>query len=240
MPNAEPSGFIPTLNNMGYMTSRPDPVSQAFIEFAASQAPTPALDVGAAYGVASLTALERGATIIANDIDPRHLEVLSARAMKSDRPRLSLRLGPFPQGFEDLEGSLSAILVCRVIHFLKGQEVERWLKSAHNLLTPGGKIFVVTETPYLKNFCSIIPQFEDRKRQGDNWPGWIEDLRKIDPRRGANLPASIHFFDPDLLSRELSKAGFSIESCTFLHRADFPEDLRLDGRESVGAIGVKR
>ncbi len=79
MPVAEPNGFIKTLNNMGYMTSTLDPYSMAFADFAPA-APGPCLDVGAAYGVASLVALANGARMIANDIDGRHLRILLDRA----------------------------------------------------------------------------------------------------------------------------------------------------------------
>ena len=89
MPTPEVSGFVRTLNNMGYMTSALDPYSLAFTTFAPA-APGPALDIGAAYGIATLAALAGGARVIANDIDARHLDILSSRAPQEFRSRLVL------------------------------------------------------------------------------------------------------------------------------------------------------
>ncbi len=81
MPQPESDGFfIRTLNNQGFMGAYPsDPYMQAFIKFA-PQGPGPALDIGAAYGVASLEALKGGAKVIANEVDGRHLDILKSRA----------------------------------------------------------------------------------------------------------------------------------------------------------------
>src|ERR1700741_2662682 len=79
MPEAEPNGFVRNLNNMGYMTSGLARYSRKFVAFAAETG-RPCLDVGAAYGVATLAALEAGARVISNDIEPRHLEILRERA----------------------------------------------------------------------------------------------------------------------------------------------------------------
>ena len=45
--------------------------------------------------------------------------------------------------------------------------------------------------------------------------------------------------DVPVLTRELSWVGFEIERAEYLNRTDFPQDLRLDGRESVGIVGRK-
>jgi len=44
----------------------------------------------------------------------------------------------------------------------------------------------------------------------------------------------------NVLTRELKRARFEVEECRFIDRKeDFPEELLLDGRESVGAVAVK-
>jgi len=238
MPEAEPNGFVRTLNNMGYMTSQIDVFSREFVEFA-PHAPGPALDIGAAYGVATLEALREGARVIANDIDGRHLEILRDRAPEGDRDRLELLPGAFPEGLKLESGAVGAVLICRVLHFFDGSMLDNAAQELFRWVAPGGKVFVVAETPYLKNFQSFIPTYEARKAAGDPWPGFVDDVMAIAPDRGASLPPKMHFLDPEVLSRVFRQAGFIIEKAQTFARPEFPEDIQLDGRESVGLVARK-
>jgi hypothetical protein len=49
----------------------------------------------------------------------------------------------------------------------------------------------------------------------------------------------MHLLDPEVLTRVFREGGFQVEEASLFARPEFPEDLRLDGRESVGVIGVK-
>jgi 2-polyprenyl-3-methyl-5-hydroxy-6-metoxy-1,4-benzoquinol methylase len=102
-PLPESNGFVKTLNGMGFMTSTLDEYSQDFARFAPS-APGPALDVGAAYGVATLEALKNGAHVIANDLDVRHLEILRDQTPSDQVSRLTLMPGRFPEELKIDEG----------------------------------------------------------------------------------------------------------------------------------------
>lgn len=238
IPKAEVGGFVPTLNGMGYMTVTCDRFMREFISFAAS-CPHPVLDIGAAYGVATSAALEAGATVIANDLDERHL-VLMRNALD---PRLSSRLitipGNFPRELRFAPNSLGAILVARVLHFFDGDLLTESVQKAHEWLAPGGRIFVTAETPYLRNLHRFTPVYEERKKAGSQWPGFLDDVPSIVPKRAANLPKTMHFLDTDVLTRVFSESGFRIEEATMFARPEFPEDIQLDGRESVGLIASK-
>ncbi len=238
-PQPESSGFVKTLNNMGYMTSSLDPFSRQFVEFAL-RSPGPALDVGAAYGVASLAALELGATVISNDIDARHLEVLRSRVPAAQLDRLTTIAGAFPGELKLGKGSIGAALIARVLHFFPGTLIDQSFEALSEWLAPGGKVFIVAETPYLRNFQKFIPEYERRRAAGDRWPGFIDDVQALDPERGKFLPKTMHLLDPDVLSRSATQAGLTVEKCQTINRTDFPDDLRFDGRESVGLIGVKK
>jgi len=239
MPTPEANGFVKTLNNMGYMTSTLDVYSKAFAEFS-PHGPGPALDIGAAYGVATLAALKNGASrVLANDIDARHLEILADRAPEADRNRLDLVPGAFPDGFELMPESIGSILICRVMHFFNGPTLERAAAKLHAWLASGGKVFIVAETPYLKNFSAFIPTYEARRAAGAPWPGFIDDVMAIAPERGAALPPQMHLLDPAVLTRVFTQAGFMVETAATFARPDFPEDIQLDGRESVGLIARK-
>jgi hypothetical protein len=238
IPTPESNGFIKTLNNMGYMTSELDHVSQQFVDFS-SQAPGPSLDIGAAYGVATLPVLQAGAYAIANDLDVRHLELLWKAMPPALRSRLTLCPGSFPYGISFMPNSIGAILVCRVLHFFDGNTILASARALHQWLAPGGKVFVVAETPYLRNFATFIPVYERRRDEGVEWPGFIEDVSQFAPERAVSLPKSMHLLDPTTLSTVFSKAGFYIEHAHTFARPTFPDDIRLDGRESVGLIATK-
>jgi hypothetical protein len=239
MPRPEPNGFVRTLNNMGYMTSGLDAYSQAFVDFAPA-APGPCLDVGAAYGVASLAALGNGAYVIANDVEERHLEILRGRAPKRLQPRLTLMPGSFPDGIDFAPSSLGGVLICRVMHFFDGPTIERAAAKAMRWLAPGGKVFAVGETPFIGTAKGFFPTYEARVKAGEPWPGIVENVGAHDPKRAGNLPSRMHLLDEPTLRRVFTQAGFTIEKAGTFARPEFPPDIQLDGRESVGLIGSKK
>ena len=71
MPEAEESGFIPTLNQMGFMTSSLDQFSKEFVDYAGKFPLENSMEIGAAYGVSTVEALKKGAQIIANDLEEK-------------------------------------------------------------------------------------------------------------------------------------------------------------------------
>ena len=74
--------FTKTHNPSGGFTTTPcDPVSQRFIKHAANAAQTggKVLEIGAAFGAATLEAIAKGATVFCNDIDPENLAVVRKR-----------------------------------------------------------------------------------------------------------------------------------------------------------------
>jgi hypothetical protein len=49
----------------------------------------------------------------------------------------------------------------------------------------------------------------------------------------------MHLLDEDVLRRVFEESGFRVLEARKFARPNFPPALRLDGRESVGIIGVK-
>lgn len=239
MPNPLEGGLINTLNSMGTMTPYPDVFSRSFIEFA-PKAPGRSLDIGAAYGVATLPALQNGASVIANDIDERHLEILLSRVPQENRNRLELAAGEFPDKLDFPDGSLGAVLICRVMHFFDGPRIERAAAKVMRWLAPQGKVFVVGETPYIGTARAFFPTYEARLKAGDPWPGVVEHAAVHDPKRAALLPKLFHLLDERTLRRVFTAAGFGIERLEMFARPDYPADIQLDGRESVGLIAAKK
>ena len=73
------------------------------------------------------------------------------------------------------------------------------------------------------------------------WPGEItnpaafENSGRID-----SLPKFVHWITKEILERSLIQSKFAIDYLSYIDRKDqFPHDLLLDGRESIGAIASK-
>jgi len=258
--------LIPTMNKTGWATTRLDPISLKAVDFASTlaHAGRPFLDIGAAYGLASLRVcrnsnqdLHQYTPVIALDCESQHLDAIRLKAaaegfslgpgkqletmcetfpFQSDSPRRTKL--PFPLG---------SVLISRVLHFFDGETLRLALEQIYDALEPRGKLFVVSETPYLKRFAyTFVPLYEMRRKIGEEWPGTVENMTfnegdtvnaKVSMK---DLPEFMHLLDVEVLTRELKRARFEVEECRFMDRKkDFPETWLLDGRESVGAVAVK-
>jgi len=228
--------FIPTLNKQGFATTTLDHFSEMFASFEKGEF----LEIGAAFGLTTLAALKGGASVTANDIDVRHLKHIEKEAKEKGLINLTTSLGAFPDGIKFPEGYFQKILISRVLHFFTGEEIERAIKVAYNWLRPGGKLFIVCETPFLNNWSSFLPEYEKRKKDGVKYPGEIDNPKYWEKSRTDNLPDFVHWLDKDILERIFINNGFENLDSSYINRkGQFPSDLLLDGRESVGIVGSK-
>jgi SAM-dependent methyltransferase len=232
-----------TRNRMGWASERLSPLSEEFVEFCRSGAcgpASPALEIGAAFGAAVVAALEAGATVIANDLEPEHLLELERRVAEPLRARLVCRPGRFPQDLHMEDGALGAVHASNVLHFLTGNELARGLRAIARWLRPGGRVFVQAASPFQQPFAAFIPEFERRIEIAEKWPGWVEKIsRYCSHRQLGQMPRSMHFLDDRLLTRYLTDSGLRVERAWLYSRPDLPGSLLLDGRETAAAIAVK-
>ncbi|MBA3814394.1 MAG: class I SAM-dependent methyltransferase [Alphaproteobacteria bacterium] len=236
---AEQDALIVTLNRKGYMLSKPEKYIQAFIDFS-PHAPGPVLDIGAAYGVATIPALAKGAYVIANDLHEGHLQILKSKVPPSLIDHLELKSGKMPDEIDFEENSLGAVLTSRIFTFILPEEFEVSVEKIFKWLKPGGKLFYLGGSPYMGTFRKFLPTYQKRKAEGHRWPGFIEDIPSCTPERACDLPHSMHLLDEEVLSRSLLRAGFVIETMGFNSALkEHPEDMKLDGREQIGAIACK-
>lgn len=226
-----------TLNNMGTTMKNVGPFSLKFLEFAA-QSSLPVLSVGEGTGNITQLALEKNITFIANDMDPRHLGHIYASTPQEKQGYLFLKAGKFPDEVNLPKESLGAIYFGRVLHFQTGEEIEKSLQAAFNILKPGGKVFGRASAPFQKNLIPFLATYEKRKEDGVLWPGICTDMQQGWPTLHPYLPSFMHLLDVDVLSRTLKEIGFEIEDCSYTP-IDHP-DFKLDGREGVGFIAIKR
>ncbi|BDC51232.1 hypothetical protein F183_A35480 [Bryobacterales bacterium F-183] len=231
---------IPTRNRTGWSSNQLNEVSEMFVDFCAS-ATLPVLDIGAAYGVATIPALATGATVIANDAEMGHLRILKDNAPPQDRRRLILMGGKFPRHVHLAEESLAAVHASNVLHFLTGPQLANAAASIAHWLCVGGKLFIQASTPWQKPFESFVPEFEKRLAEQAEWPGWIEDAhQRFDHPKISQIPNAIHLLDPETLSKTFTTEGLEIERCWLYSRRDLAKGMKLDGRESLGLVAIKR
>ncbi|HZI25556.1 MAG TPA: chorismate lyase [Chryseolinea sp.] len=224
-------GFTYTLTSFG----------KAFIN-AAAKASKPVMDIGAAYGVATLPALLTGAKVIAVDIEDKHLLSIANSVNGPLKNQLITLKERFPH-FDLLPQSLSAVYMSQVLPFLSGAEIEEGIQKIYDWLVPGGEAFVVSFTPYIDHVSSFIPLYEERKRNGIRWAGQIDDLSRFSahPHIYKNLPNQIHHVDLDDLKWIFEKVGFVVKEARYFGEEEgpLPEGIKMDGRERVGLIAYK-
>ncbi len=232
------TGLIPTDNAMGIMTEELSPAAAAFVAMAAT-ATRPILDIGAAYGNATLPALAAGATVLANDLSASHLAVLAESAPSDHRRRLVLLPARFPGELPLAEGSLDGILCGLVLHFFDGPGVEQALAALSRWLAPGRSIYVTVITPSNSYFRVTRESYAERVRKGDPWPGILDPRPLHPPRWRRQLPEFVHLFEEETLRRLTEAAGFAIETLEYFCFEKFPAHFRTDGREYLTMIARK-
>jgi SAM-dependent methyltransferase len=233
-PKAWMEGMVPTLNQRGFMAETLDRFSMAFVEYAAICGHE-ALDIGCAYGVATREVLVRGGRVLACDMEPGHLEILEREMPSEHRERLRTQPGLLPD-VDFPERRFGAILCSRVVHFLDGDELRLAFAKMYRWLRPGGRAFIIADSPYTGFWSSIADDYERRKAAGEEWPAFIEDIAPLLQREQVpeGMLAYLNPLDPDLLAREARRAGFTVEEAAFTGRGGEP-----DGRQHAGLIALR-
>ena len=234
-------GRIPTLNQRGFTTDFPDPLSEQFIELVA-KSDVEVLDIGCAYGVAVKQVLGAGGQVCACDMDQRHLDVLFQAVRPTEKARLRCVVGTLPHiDFE--EGAFGAILCSRVLHFLEGGDIELSVSKMYRWLRPGGKAFLIVDTPYSgATKDRVVPEYERKKALNDPWPGFMPHFEKYMPSDSSIKfdTSFIHLMDPDTLVRVCEQAGFTIESKGFMARIANLSRADAQGRDHAVVVAVKK
>jgi SAM-dependent methyltransferase len=224
----------PTLNKTGFSWKEIAPLAIQWSEF---QGPGPSLEIGAGYGDTSLLALRKGRQVIANDLSSDHLSIFASGVPHDLRTNLKILPGCFPDDLELASGSLGSVLASSVFHFLSGDQLIAGLEKIEDWLAPGGKLFIIAETPFMR----VLKDFPyGERKKNSNYPGFItrEEFRQYSPYAD-QLPEQLNWLDADVLLRDVSSKSFRIEHLAYFTRPGLPRHLLLDGRESVGLVAVK-
>jgi SAM-dependent methyltransferase len=178
-----------------------------------------ALDIGCGDGRATAAALERGGHVLAVDPDRLALQQLLARVPPEQCRRLQVRVGSLP----DLDfkfARFSAVHAARVLHLLPPRALQKSLSKFFRWLYPAGKLFLSTLAPGGARWDFVARDLVRRRMAQEQWPGHIEDIRRLLPGwRGATR--FVHLLDEPVLRRELEVAGFAVE---YLNHYPLPWD----------------
>lgn len=199
------------------------------------------LDIGAAFGALTRASLEKGATVISNDVCFEHLLYARAQTPEHDRSRLYLNNEPFPD--ISLRGrSLTHAIAHRVVHFLPGETIARGFKNTHDWLRPQGIFAVVAMCAEHVQFRdAFFPGFITRRDADVRWPGeWLDVGDGLPDQRYA-LPPKLHVFDIATMKRELEAVGFKILQADYVSLRNFGDAGTKvdDDRKAIGLIAQK-
>ncbi len=234
--------IFPTLNAHGFVLERMDPYSKLFVK-SASRAPGKTnLEIGASFGYATKQVLLHNSTIIANDISKEHLDIIEETTPALYKKGLTTLQGDFATVAGQCDklkpGCLANVLISRTLQHMTPDKVEQTLKTVFDLLMPGGKLYVVSDTPFLRVFEGFLPTFEQRVAAGDPNPGIINDVTPARAYFGEH-PNYLNLMNDETLIRLTKAAGYTIEKSGYFECEEYPDELRLDGREGVGIVARK-
>ena len=176
LPPPAEDGRIPVFNGDGYASPNPLPLSQEFVSFS-STIKSPVLDIGAAFGLTSINALKKGATVICNEKEKKQLEYICHIKSITDeeKKRLYLKHGSILE-IDFPNNSLGAIHISRVMHFFKPNEVELFFQKAYNWLIPNGRLYIITMSQYhYANPEGFSEFYNNEIKKGVEFPGMIND-----------------------------------------------------------------
>lgn len=203
IPSPAEDGRIPVYNGDGYASPILYPLSKEFISFS-SKIKYPVLDIGAAFGLASINALKKGATVICNDKEQKQLDYIShiKSITEEEKKRLYLKQGSILE-INFPKNSLGAIHMSRVMHFFKPEEVELFFKKAYHWLIPNGRLYIITMSQYhYANPEGFADYYNNDIKRGVKFPGMINDFKFKDEKY------VLHAIDPIVMMRVGNEYGF--------------------------------
>ena len=239
LPDEWVKGMLKTVNKMGITTLEKAPPTEDFIDYA-YHCTKPIIDVGCGYGISTLGALNTGAQVIALDLAEEHLQILKKNVPTQFTKNLTTIRGCFPNDFNFAPNSISAVHASMILHFLTGEDIMEGLRKIHQCLEPGGRLFIGNMSPHLGLFDkSLSAEYDTRVAQGEQWPGYINQIQYAKGNWKNQLPEFAHFFKLDTAVSFVTKSGFEVEKAYYYTLDNIPDEYKTNGKEYVGISAIK-
>lgn len=203
-----------TKNQMGFAHLTPLKITQDFYTQAETQKGMYA-DIGSAYGIDTIHIVKLGARVVAIDLEQQHLDILQQQLSPQEQQRLETRCQRFPEAVSLELAHYDAILLSRLLLFLTPDSVVEALKKVYKALKVGGKVYIITVSPFSESWELIKPAFEEHQKLFPTQPFFVSNLWKILPQTRLFLPQSIQLFDQKALKNVLEQTGFEVIDCGY-------------------------
>eukprot|EP00730_Choanoeca_flexa_P008768 TRINITY_DN12534_c2_g10_i1.p1 TRINITY_DN12534_c2_g10~~TRINITY_DN12534_c2_g10_i1.p1 ORF type:complete len:419 (+),score=71.69 TRINITY_DN12534_c2_g10_i1:55-1311(+) len=239
------TSHLKTESGYGLMLGQPSRLMRAWLEAVSTDnSPLPTLELGAAYGVATLPALLLQKHVIANDRDAKQLQQLRSHwhALEFDAAdRLTTLHGAVPSSLMALKAhSVSHVLASNIIHFLTPDELTTCFRELHRIMRPGAKLFLEADSPYIAGLGPLYTAYKWRRWLKLSYPGsfrfgWL--LRFLAPDYFSGV-RHYHLLDTGVLLNVLLDAGFHVETADYwpVEQGQDVGSTVNDGREIVVVI----
>jgi ubiquinone/menaquinone biosynthesis C-methylase UbiE len=238
---------IPTLNQYGYMFTKFDPVTERFLQLIEEKPEQAFFEVGGAYGNVAQAALEKGIdSYYLNDCEERHLKSFVKKLKDEGREHLfhGLRLihSRCPD-FAIASNSFDAILVNKVLHFFTPDTIDVFVHWLHQILKPGGRVFVMTVSPFFAGNEEFLDDYQKKKQKGVRFPGYrslYHASQFAQTMEVQTRPVSLLFMELEALKDLFVQQGFQIQEGFELEIIDSDNHEWKPGKDMVGIIASKK
>lgn len=210
---------ISTLNQHGFMFTKFDPIALRFLESIEARKEQTVFEVGGAYGNVAQAALESGiCAYYLNDREETHLKLFIQQLERNQKTHLfealHLIAGCCPEEVKLKHESFDAILVNKVLHFCTPENIDAFVQWLYNGLKNGGKVYILTISPFRKGHESLLEDYEKRKYEGAPFPGYCPNYSTTIPGQNHDpktCPLSLLFMELSTLKSLFQAHGFKIE-----------------------------
>jgi SAM-dependent methyltransferase len=195
---------LKTQNHMGFAHLTPLKATKEFYHQAKIH-PGRYADIGSAYGTDAIHVLKTGAHVVAIDLDQQHLDMMKEQLTVEEHHRLETRCQRFPEEVNLEPETFEGVLLSRILIFLTSASLIQALTKVYHALKPGGKVYVITASPFSDKWNAIQQPFEQHQKLVSNQPFFISNLWELLPQTRSFLPECIQLFDTNILQNVLKK-----------------------------------
>lgn len=237
----------PTNNKKGFMFLKIGESAQYWLD-SLPHSEKPLLDIGAAYGVHTIHAINAGRHVIALDCDQSHLAELRRRVeslQSNPRAEANVSLGALrgtvratlPCSDACAADSVSGVLISEVLAFMRPGEPQVVFNDVFRWLQPGGRLVVTAASSTCLEHSVNVRGFQLANGRSldealqllraspnvllDAAPGFLQ-LNK-DYKFSAQLPESLYYLSTSELELMAESAGFQVERVSYISPKKYPK-----------------